>query len=65
MVINQSNALISLIKEAGQIMTGVHGVSKITEKGGTANFVTEYDVKVQTFLIEGIKKLYPKAEFFS
>ena len=65
MVENQSDALISLIKEAGQIMTGVHGVSKITEKGGTANFVTEYDVKVQTFLIEGIKKLYPNAEFFS
>ncbi len=62
---NKVSSLIALIKEAGKIMLSVNGVEEITEKGGTANFVTEYDIKIQAFLIDGIKKIYPEAEFFS
>lgn len=62
---NKVSSLIALIKEAGKIMLSVNGVEEITEKGGTANFVTEYDVKIQAFLIDGIKKIYPEAKFFS
>lgn len=62
----QTEKLISLIKEAGSIMRGVHGVDNdIAEKSGTANFVTVYDVKVQNFLINGIKELFPSAYFVS
>ncbi len=62
----QTERLISLIREAGAIMRGVHGVSgDITEKSGTANFVTVYDVKIQNFLIDGIKDIFPDAYFVS
>jgi myo-inositol-1(or 4)-monophosphatase len=60
--------LIKLVKKAGSQMLDVCGVntdSDITEKSGTANFVTVYDVKIQTFLIEGIKALCPDAYFIS
>ena len=62
---NNISSLIMLIKEAGKIMLSVNGVDEVTEKCGTANFVTEYDVKIQGFLIDGIKRIYPEAEFFS
>ena len=35
----------------------------ISEKEGPANFVTEYDLKVQNFLYEHLMELYPDAHF--
>ena len=62
------NGLIKLVKEAGaQMLTvcGVNSDSDIEEKDGSANFVTVYDVKIQNFLIDGIKALCPDAYFIS
>ncbi len=59
-----TRALLKLIKKSGAIIRSAHGVNDgITEKSGSANFVTEYDVRVQSFLIDGIKKIFPCAYF--
>ncbi len=49
---------------AGEILLSAENHRKeVTEKSGTANFVTEYDVKVQHFLYERLSKLMPEAGF--
>ena len=53
---------ISLMRQAGKIILEAHNANvneSITEKSGTANFVTAFDVRVQEFLINGIKALEP------
>ena len=61
--------LIRLMKEAGDIILSAHKTSHVddgvTVKPGTANFVTEYDVRVQEFLIAGIRRLLPTATFIA
>lgn len=58
--------LIKLIKEAGTVICAVQGLDNgISEKSGTANFVTEYDFKVQKMLTDGITELFPNAYFIS
>ena len=61
--------IIAQMREAGKIMLSAHGVEEnageIDEKAGTANFVTVYDVKVQNFLMEGLKELLPEAVFLA
>lgn len=37
----------------------------ISQKGGTFNYVTEYDVKVQRFLEEKLSEIIPGARFFA
>ena len=61
------NSLIETVKEAGAIIKDAHrlNTSDVTEKEGTANFVTVYDVKVQDFLIDRISGVVPDAYFFS
>lgn len=55
-----------IIFKAGEIMLGSHlKSSDIASKPGDANFVTEYDVAVQEFLIEKFSALIPEAGFFS
>ena len=61
-------ALLSLVKQAGQIMLEAHKIGvdgKVSEKGDAANLVTVYDVRVQEFLIREIKALLPDAYFFA
>ena len=55
--------LIEIAIEAGKITLGAKRDKKITTKEGRANFVTEYDTRVQTFLIEKIKETVPDALF--
>ncbi len=58
--------LIKLVKKAGKIFGNIYGInSGISEKEGTANFVTEYDFKVQKFLTDEISKIFPNAVFIS
>ena len=63
-----SEKIISLMREAGKIMLDAHDVESgdnVSVKAGDANFVTVYDIRVQSFLIEQLQKLFPTAYFFS
>ncbi|MBE6552568.1 MAG: inositol monophosphatase [Ruminococcaceae bacterium] len=57
----------SLLREAGKIMLSAHGdaESSVTEKSGTSNFVTAYDVAVQGFLTGKLKEAIPDALFIA
>lgn len=58
--------LPSLLKKAGKIMLEAHEIgSSVSSKSGNANFVTEFDTKVQDFLISSIKKEIPYATFMA
>ena len=60
--------LLPLIRRAGEMMRSAHVESEsdgVTEKAGSANFVTVYDVKIQNFLLEGIRILLPDAYFIA
>ncbi len=52
----------AIAKEAGEIMIKAEH-SKIMEKSGHANFCTETDEKIQSFLIDKLKTVLPEAEF--
>ncbi len=58
--------LPSLLIEAGKIMISAHDAEgDVQVKPGTANFVTAYDVAVQTFLVTEIGKRIPEAVFLA
>ena len=58
------NKIKAIMKDAGNIMLSAKEIENaVTEKEGPANFVTEYDVKVQNFLYDNLMKLYPDAHF--
>lgn len=51
-----------IMKEAAKIMLSAHDIDRsINVKSGDANFVTEYDVKVQDFLYSKLGELLPNA----
>ncbi len=53
-----------IVRQAGKIMLEAHHIEDgVTSKQGSANFVTEYDVRVQNFLFKELKKKYPDAAF--
>ena len=55
----------AIVREAGRIVKNAHADSdQIEKKEGLANFVTEYDVKVQEYLISEFQKLIPDAAYF-
>ena len=55
-----------IIREGGNIMLEVNAAAlNVKAKSGTANFVTEYDVHVQHFLEESLKKLIPDCKFLA
>ncbi len=58
------DAIAALAREAGQIILegAGHARSRRT-KEGHANFVTEYDARVQRFLMERLQELLPEAHF--
>ena len=63
-----SEILIPLILDAGKQMKRAHDVeaeSAVNAKSGTANFVTVYDVQIQSFLMREIKKAIPDAYFIA
>ena len=56
--------IIGIIKEGGKILLSASSLhAKGIAKGGHANFVTEYDSKIQSFLIEKLSILLPEANF--
>ena len=58
--------LPSLLKEAGKIiLSALNVTSSVTSKEGAGNFVTQFDTKVQDFLISEIKKQIPDATFIA
>ncbi len=53
------------VKEAGQMVLAADlENASVEKKKGDANFCTEYDVKVQKFLIDELSKILPEASFF-
>ncbi len=62
-----ADILKDIIIRAGEIMTGARNIEKdggVEEKGeNAANMVTIYDVAVQSFIIDEIKKHIPDARF--
>jgi len=55
-----------IARQAGKIMTGAEDIAdKVTAKEGYANYVTEYDKKVQEFVFSKLQKLIPEAHFFA
>ena len=55
--------LFPILYDAGKIMTGTHDDLKITEKPGSANYVTAYDIAVQQFLYDRLRAMFPDARF--
>ncbi len=56
--------LIKKIKECGELMLSAYDIEKsILIKSCAADFVTEYDGKVQEILYNEVKKLMPEAHF--
>lgn len=62
--------ITELLRKAGKIMLSAHvgednSDGTVREKTGSADFVTRYDVSVQDFLMEEIKKSIPDAVFIA
>lgn len=57
-------AVAPVLREAGRMMTAYHD-PKVYDKGRHADFVTEADIAVQTFLIERLSAAFPAAPFFA
>lgn len=56
--------IVSAARAAGQIMLDAVGIDEATDaKAGHANFVTEYDRRVQELLFERLAVLLPQAHF--
>ena len=62
----ENNKLIEEIKEAARGAGGIMKEAvrpKVMEKSGHANFVTEYDEKIQEYLIKSLSEILPDAAF--
>lgn len=57
-------AVAPVMLEAGRMMTAFHD-PKVYDKGRHADFVTEADLAVQSFLIERLSAAFPHARFFA
>ena len=67
---NIETTMTELMREAGKIMLSAHleednSDGSVSEKTGSANFVTKFDVAVQEFLINGVKNAIPEAVFIA
>ncbi len=62
-------AIFATVREAGKIMSEAYGgglrSGEISDKEGTANFVTVYDVRVQNMLTQALSEILPKAKFLA
>lgn len=65
----QRDEILQVIKDCGRIIVLAHDIEardgSITVKPGAANFVTEFDVRVQNTLIERLSAVFPDAYFFA
>lgn len=58
-------AVETIIREVGGMILAAHlEKDDIHQKTGPANFVTDYDVKIQQFLIDRLSALLPGCSFF-
>lgn len=58
------DAIIAVVKKCGDIILFADDAERtVTSKEGRANFVTKYDVAVQTYLQEELLKILPEAVF--
>jgi len=59
------NNILKCIKKAGEIILSAnyHEDNNLHSKSGTANFVTEYDLKVQDFLYKSLVEVIPDVNF--
>ncbi len=55
--------IVEIAREAGKITLLASRDKKVYTKEGRANFVTEYDTRVQEFIVEKLKALCPDALF--
>ena len=61
----QIKAIESIVREAGQIILSADlKQSDIYAKEGPTNYLTEYDIKVQKFLIEKLSAILPGSSFY-
>ena len=59
------NQIEASIREAGRMILEAHiQNSNIHQKSGPANFVTDYDVKIQKFLIDRLTEILPGCSFY-
>ena len=58
------SAIAPILREAGNMMVAYHD-PKVYDKGRHADFVTEADIAVQSFLIERLSATFPSAKFFA
>ena len=57
--------LQTIVREAGKILKDARAADGgVEQKQGEANFVTEFDVKIQQFLVEKLSAMIPDATFF-
>lgn len=57
-----------ILKEAGRILCSGEGMlsdRRAKQKEGCGNYVTEYDIRIQRFIKDRIKELFPSAAFFA
>lgn len=58
--------ITSLMERCGEVMLSARDIGGgIIKKPGDANFVTDYDIKVQDILISGLHDILPEAEFIA
>lgn len=58
------NELDSLLRAAGRMMLDYQS-PKVFSKGHHADFVTEADIAVQSYLVDALQRAYPHAKFFA
>lgn len=58
-------AIEKVIRKAGRMIFDAHvNTTDIHQKAGPANFVTDYDVKIQKYLIGELSSIFPECGFF-
>ena len=58
------NELDSLLRAAGRMMLDYQS-PKVFSKGHHADFVTEADIAVQSYLVDALQRAYPHAKFLA
>ncbi len=61
----ESKKIEAIMREAGEMLLSAHlKKQEIHEKKGPANYVTDYDVRIQELLIERLSGVFPEALFY-
>ena len=64
----QEQAVLSLMRHAGAVIleaAAYLSAGDVSDKEGSANYVTVYDVQVQRILEEGIREIFPDCTFLA